>query len=61
MYLCLCVCLYVSVSVCVSVRPPHPKNSADRQTSAGKFGANGEILEIWGEIFGQHRAIHWAL
>ena len=36
----------------------HPKTPADRQSSAGKFGTNGEILEIWGKMFGQHRAIH---
>ena len=38
------------------VKPPHPKTPADWQTSAGKFGTNGEILEIWGKIFGQQSA-----
>ena len=41
------------------VKPPHPKTPADWQTSAGKFGTNGEILEIWGKflVSNQQRAI----
>jgi len=38
------------------VKPPHPKTPADWQTSAGKFGTNREILEIWGKNFSQQSA-----
>ena len=53
--------LSASVKYRSTAMSPHPKTQADRQTSAGKFGIDGGILEIRGETFGHNRAIHWAI
>ena len=44
----------------LSLRPTS-KNPSKPADVCGKIWTNGEIIEIWGELFGQHRAIHWAM